>query len=180
MKRRDFAKLLGAGFGAALVPLQVSPVQAAFSSDTVWRAKLLAQSHNRCSPQMLMRHLKINADAARNLQNLLWRRGIVTASDAAGVARAVAPTNTAFLPQNAPANPSTLAKQAKVQPSEGPVRIAQKRSPKPERHQDETEQRVPARHRDPEQIPDDLVATHDGGGEDLIEELVSRQPRDIP
>ena len=74
-------------------------------------ATLLARSHNHCTTDMLQRHLKIPADMAAQVHDLLLHRNIIT-QPVNGISMATAPTNTHCVPKQA-LKPSNFIRKAK-------------------------------------------------------------------
>ncbi|MFK7834617.1 MAG: hypothetical protein AB8B60_00220 [Sulfitobacter sp.] len=97
MNRRQFNLSLAAGAAAFSAPLgvtaAVAPQTASVPAGTYAWAQLIARTQNRCSPAMLMRHLRLSPDAATALFNEMIRDGVLRAPGAAGMARAVQPIN---------------------------------------------------------------------------------------
>ena len=94
MKRRDFLSL-GAGSAiAVMAPLprlaMAAPVAQAPRHLYVW-AVSMARAGNPISEKTLGMALKLPADQARGLMARLVSRGVVSAPNAAGVARAIRP-----------------------------------------------------------------------------------------
>lgn len=76
-------------------------------------AKIIARSHNRCTTDMLIRHLRVPADMAARIQAQLLRQGVIT-SPVAGVSMASNPTNTACITNEAMKPTNLLQKAAQL------------------------------------------------------------------
>lgn len=165
MNRRHFTLGLGALFGVPKVPLGAVAVPFSGVAHHMKLASMISRAHNTCSPSFLMRHLKVDATIAGQLQRELIARNIITAPAANGISHAVQPMQISKLPQavsqNAPAS-HDLNNQLKEQLS------AAQESGEPKQSKAEAEDAVPASHRDADEIPCDLVTTRDGCGEDLV------------
>ncbi|MFK7874608.1 MAG: hypothetical protein AB8B71_02345 [Paracoccaceae bacterium] len=100
MKRRTFTLGLGAAVAAPTVPLaHILPTRAG-SGAQMKTAALLARAHNHCTLDMLMRHLKVPLQTAREIQTRLVQQGIITAP-IGGASMAVHPLNTYCVPKAA-------------------------------------------------------------------------------
>jgi len=94
MNRRSFTASLAALFAAPAVPAAASLAPAAASQSAAAHfatAKLLARAHNRCSPAMLQRLLRIEPALAAELNTMLVNRGVISAAGAHGTAMALDP-----------------------------------------------------------------------------------------
>ncbi len=97
MNRRSFTASLAALFAAPALPGVASLAPSAVSQSAVSHyetAKLLARAHNRCSPEMLQRLLRVDAAIARKLNAMLLKRGVISSAGARGALIAVEPLNT--------------------------------------------------------------------------------------
>ena len=97
MNRRSFTASLAALFAVPALPAGASLVPAAAPQTAVSHyttAKLLARAHNRCSPAMLQRLLRVDSAIATELNAMLLKRGVISAAGAQGVSMATAPLNT--------------------------------------------------------------------------------------
>lgn len=98
MNRRSFTFSLGALASAGSLParfaLAAAPAAPVGTSAQLATASLLARSHNRCSPAMLQRLMRVDEAMAAQLHQTLVRQGVVTATGANGVAMATKPLNT--------------------------------------------------------------------------------------
>lgn len=101
MNRRDFAKSISAAVAAPLIPAQ-SLFASALPSGTYKLGAMLARAHNSCSPAMLARHLKLDAQAASALYNSYLTDGIIAPAGRFGISRAINP----LAPHLAPAPPT--------------------------------------------------------------------------
>ena len=98
MQRRTFIQTL-----TALVATPALPVAAAPSAQITQhfaRAKLLARCHDRASPEMFARLMKLDGDTARGVYDMLADRRVI-ARGADGIARAINPLNTHCVPNEA-------------------------------------------------------------------------------
>ena len=110
MKRRSFL----AGLTALLAgPKPALSIGGGAQTTMLYeRASFLARAHNRCSIPMLMRHLKLDATAAAEMERVLIQRGVITVP-IGGVSLAAHPTNTHCLPLDAPKQSERLAQLRK-------------------------------------------------------------------
>ena len=74
----------------SLAPVSAAPTAASHYAT----AKLLARAHNRCSPAMLQRLLRVDSAIATELNGMLLKRGVISTVGAQGVSMATAPLNT--------------------------------------------------------------------------------------
>jgi len=97
MNRRTFTASLAALFAAPAIPAVASfaPATASQTAATHYAtAKLLARAHNRCSPAMLQRLLRVDSTIATELNGMLLQRGVISSAGAQGASMAVQPLNT--------------------------------------------------------------------------------------
>jgi hypothetical protein len=97
MNRRSFTASLAALFAVPALPAVASLAPAAATQTAVSHyatAKLLARAHNRCSPEMLQRLLRVDSVMAQELNAMLLKRGVISGAGAHGVSMAVEPLNT--------------------------------------------------------------------------------------
>ena len=97
MKRRFFTFRLAA---VPALPLAAATVPQAKSAQLA-TAKMLARAHNRCSPAMLARLMRINGGLAAELNAAVFRKSLITAAGADGASMAVSPINTNCIPKQA-------------------------------------------------------------------------------
>jgi hypothetical protein len=117
MNRRQFTLGLGAIAAAPSAPLAAVLPQSGASSAVLGHfklAKLIARSHNRCSNEMLMRHLKVGPKMAAEVQSLLLERGVISTPSLAGVSSAVNPMNLNCVPQQVAYKPDLATQAADV------------------------------------------------------------------
>jgi hypothetical protein len=116
MNRRQFSFGLGALAAAPSAPLAaILPQSGAVSSVALGHfnlAKVIAKSHNRCSSEMLMRHLKVGPEIAAEVQSLLLKKGVISQPSLAGISNAIDPTNLNFVPKPVAYKPEIVAKAA--------------------------------------------------------------------
>ncbi|WP_293443505.1 hypothetical protein [Planktotalea sp.] len=96
MNRRTFTASIAALFAAPAMPAagSLAPVSAAPTAASHYaNAKLLARAHNRCSPAMLQRLLRVDSAIATELNGMLLKRGVISTVGAQGVSMATAPLN---------------------------------------------------------------------------------------
>lgn len=95
MKRRDFLNLtLGTAVTAAVpipLPAKVAPAAIPAASPKYIWAVAMARAQNRVSVDLLQQSLKISAAEASGLMSRLVARGVVTAPNALGLAKATSP-----------------------------------------------------------------------------------------
>lgn len=109
MNRRFFLSALSAIAAAPALPAMAVPV----SSKQMVTAKIIARAHNRCTPGMLARHLKVSPEVAGRVQAQLLRQGVITAP-VSGVSLATNPTNTGCIPNEAMKPNNLLQKAAQL------------------------------------------------------------------
>ena len=105
MERRSFLAGLSALF---LAPRPTFVMAGGPSAELYAKAKFLARAHNKSSVPMLMRHLKVDAEIAAQINSMLFQRGVITAP-IGGTSLALHPTNTHALPLDAPKQMDRLA-----------------------------------------------------------------------
>lgn len=93
MNRRDFTKsLMALGLAPSLPASAMAvPAPAGYTPYMYGLGAHLARSSGRISPAILMQKLRLGSEAAHAMQAQMFRNGVVTASNAAGLARAVQP-----------------------------------------------------------------------------------------
>ncbi len=154
ISRRFFTVGLGGLAAAPAIPLgaaaQVAPTAAMTNHLQV--AKIIARAHNRCSKDFLMRHLRVDASVAGQVERLLLERGIITLPGANGVARAVNPIQPK-LPQSVTSTVKDAPKSFSDRMEkrlEKVKRLAADESNDPEDHEDQAEDTIPTSHADTE------------------------------
>ena len=101
MNGRFFLSALSAAAAAPALPAIAMPA----APHHLKVASIIARAHNRCTPEMLVRHLKVTPEVAGNIQAQLVRQGVITAP-VSGVSLATNPgnshciTNEALKPNN--------------------------------------------------------------------------------
>jgi hypothetical protein len=106
MNRRIFLSTLSALMAAPALPAMAVPI----APQHTITAKIIARSHNRCTTDMLVRHLRVPADMAARIQAQLLRQGIIT-PPVAGISMATNPSNTACITNEA-LKPTNLLQRA--------------------------------------------------------------------
>ena len=109
MNRRFFLSTLSALLAAPALPAMAAPI----AQRHMITATIIARSHNRCTTDMLMRHLKVPRDMANRIQTQLLRQGVIT-PPVAGVSLATNPTNTHCIPNEAMQPNNLLQKAARL------------------------------------------------------------------
>lgn len=115
MNRREFTFRLSALAAAPAlpVPAMASGFEASEKAKSIYKwAEVISRTHNKCSKDMLMRLLKVDASIANDLQHMLLNRGVITQA-VNGVSMAVKPLNTNCIPKQAlkPTNIKALAEK---------------------------------------------------------------------
>jgi hypothetical protein len=101
MKRRTFVSTLAALVATPALPTPTAlAVPADHISKHFAKAKLLARCHDRASPEMFVRLMKLDSKTAESLFNLLKERSVI-APGIDGIARAINPLNTHCVPNEA-------------------------------------------------------------------------------
>lgn len=106
MNRRIFLSTLSALMATPALPAMAAPI----APQHMITAKIIARSHNRCTTDMLVRHLRVPADMAARIQAQLLRQGIIT-PPVAGISMATNPSNTACITNEA-FKPTNLLQRA--------------------------------------------------------------------
>lgn len=95
MKRRSFLSGLGAVAALPVIPAPAMASAPAAISAAAYEyfdwAKMIVRAHNRCSPDMLQRLLKLDANLARQVQSALLKEGVISAPSVAGISHALDP-----------------------------------------------------------------------------------------
>lgn len=165
MNRRFFTFGLGALLGAPKVPLAgIAPMPAA-AAGHMKLATMISRAHDYCSPEFLMRHLKVDKSIATQVQQALIQNNVITAPSATGFSYAVDPMPLSRLSNSMPAQANDVVQKVKDKVKD---HLTAEESDKPDQGKDEADDTVPAGHRNPDEIPSDLVTADDGGGEDLV------------
>lgn len=100
MERRSFTFGLGALFAAPALPIAAAAPMSAAITEKFATAKLLARCHDRASPEMLKRLMRLDDETANGLFRLLKDRQVVAPS-LDGITRAVNPLNGNCVPTEA-------------------------------------------------------------------------------
>jgi hypothetical protein len=176
MNRRSFTFGLGALLGAPKVPLGsvvsgASKAVPAAAFDHFSTAKIVARAHNNCSPEFLMRHLRVDKTMAKHVERILIDRNVITLPNLKGISKAVNPIQThVFSHQIQKASiTSDLASNSSNMTEKLPEKLAAHERHEPDESQAQAEDTIPASHGDAEEVPSDLVTTCDGGSQDLVE-----------
>ena len=101
MQRRTFIQTLSALIATPALPAS-APMAAPATHITQHfaKAKLLARCHDRASPEMFARLMKLDTDTAQGVYRMLKDRSVI-ANGADGIARALNPLNTHCVPNEA-------------------------------------------------------------------------------
>ena len=101
MQRRTFIQTLTALMATPALPtVAATAAPSATITQHFARAKLLARCHDRASPEMFARLMKLDQDTARGVYRMLRSENVI-AKGADGIARAVNPLNTHCVPNEA-------------------------------------------------------------------------------
>ena len=164
MNRRFFTFGLGALLGAPKVSMAM-PAAPSVAGAHLKLATMLSRAHDSCSPEFLMRHLKVDRAMAARVQQALIQTNVITAPSASGVSYAVNPMQFSRLSNSMPVQTNGLVQEAKDRVSKA---LASREGHEPDDGEAQADDTVPASHRDTDEIPSDLVTAHDRGGEDLV------------
>lgn len=164
MNRRFFTFGLGALLGAPKISI-AAPAAPSIASAHMKLATMLSRAHDSCSPEFLMRHLKVDRAMAARVQQALIQSNVITAPSASGVSYAVNPMQFSRLSNSIPVQSNGLAQEAKGRVTKA---LAPREGGEPDDSETKAYDTVPASHRDTDEIPSDLVTAHDRGGEDLV------------
>jgi hypothetical protein len=164
MNRRFFTFGLGALLGVPKVPMASITTGAPVAAAHLKLATMLSRAHDSCSPEFLMRHLKVDKAVATQVQRALIQTKVITAPSASGVSYAVNPMHLSRLSNSFPAQPSGLVQQVKDKIMD---ELTSREGGEPDDRKAKTDDGIPTSHGHTDEIPRDLVATHDGRGQDL-------------
>lgn len=95
MNRREFTKGLAAAGLTAAAPMPAIASSAAAANTAkdsmyIW-ANFITRVHNKCSPEMLSRHLRLDAAHGARLYSQLLADGAISAPNAFGISKATEP-----------------------------------------------------------------------------------------
>ena len=99
MKRRTFISTLTALIAAPALPAGAAAPSSAITQHFA-RAKLLARCHDRASPEMFARLMKLDQNTAQGVYAMLKDRAVIERG-ADGITRALNPLNTNCVPNEA-------------------------------------------------------------------------------
>lgn len=99
MKRRTFLSTITALIAAPALPAGAVGANAGVAQHFV-RAKLLARCHDRASPEMFARLMRLDNETAQGVYTMLKERSVIT-SGSDGITRALNPLNTNCVPNEA-------------------------------------------------------------------------------
>lgn len=99
MKRRTFLSTLSAALAAPALPLSAAMPTTQITEHFA-RAKLLARCHDRASPEMFARLMKLDQQTAQGVFDMLKDRSVI-ARGMDGITRAMNPLNTHCVPNEA-------------------------------------------------------------------------------
>ena len=99
MKRGTFLASISALFATPAMPVAATAVPASVTQHFA-TAKLLARCHDRASPEMFARLMKLDTDTAKGVFNLLQDKGVI-GNGIDGITRAMNPLNTHCVPNEA-------------------------------------------------------------------------------
>lgn len=171
MNRRSFTFGLGALAAAPAVPIpslaKAMPAITPAALEYFDWAKMIVRAHNKCSPAMLQRLLKLEPTMALEVQSALLKEGVITMPGLNGMSEAVDPMYRDVF-RNAG---GTDISQADAAPEAKDPKLSTQEGSEPEENEDATDDPVPASHADAEELPGDLVASDDRSCEDIVEEL---------
>ena len=100
MKRRTFISTLAALAASPALPATATTAPATQITQHFAKAKLLARCHDRASPEMFARLMKLDEQTAKGVYAMLKDKNVI-ASGIDGVARALNPLNTQCVPNEA-------------------------------------------------------------------------------
>lgn len=166
MNRRQFSLGLGALFGAPKIPVAMPALFPAAALEHFNTAKLISRAHNKCSPEFLMRHLRVDAELAKSVETMLIKRNVITMPGLDGVSRAINPMDIPTLkadvpkPMNAPSSEQDGIKEKLLKQDN----LSLDQSTQPDTAQDHADDAIPASHRDTNEIPRDVITANDGRG----------------
>lgn len=164
MNRRFFTFGLGALLGAPKVSISV-PAKPTVAGAHLKLATMLSRAHDNCSPEFLMRHLKIDRAMAARVQQVLIQTNVIFPPSVTGVSFAVDPMPLSRLSNSVPVQTNELVQKFKDKVTD---ELSFGESGEPDDRKPEADDTVPASHRNTDEVPSDLVTAHDRGGEDLV------------
>ena len=100
MKRRTFISTLAALAATPALPATAAAAPATQITQHFAKAKLLARCHDRASPEMFARLMKLDQTTAKGVYTMLKDRNVI-ASGLDGISRAINPLNTHCVPNEA-------------------------------------------------------------------------------
>ena len=100
MKRRTFISTLAALAASPALPATTLAAPSTHLTQHFAKAKLLARCHDRASPEMFARLMKLDQDTAKGVYAMLKDKNVI-ASGIDGVTRALNPLNTQCVPNEA-------------------------------------------------------------------------------
>ena len=100
MKRRTFVTTLAALAATPALPATGTAASTTHITQHFAKAKLLARCHDRASPEMFARLMKLDETTAKGVYTMLKDRNVI-ASGIDGVTRALNPLNTQCVPNEA-------------------------------------------------------------------------------
>ncbi len=100
MKRRTFISTLAALAATPALPATAAAAPTTHITQHFAKAKLLARCHDRASPEMFARLMKLDETTAKGVYAMLKDRNVI-ASGMDGVTRALNPLNTHCVPNEA-------------------------------------------------------------------------------
>jgi hypothetical protein len=164
MNRRFFTFGLGALLGVPKVPLaSISPMPVV-ASGQLKLATMLSRAHDYCSPEFLMRHLKVDKLMAAQVHRALIQNNVITAPGATGFSYAVDPMPLSRLSNTMPVQANEMVQKVKDKVSD---QLASDEGGEPDNGEAQADDGIPPSHGDADEIPSDLVTADDGSGKDL-------------
>ena len=100
MKRRTFISTLAALAATPALPVTATAAPTTQITQHFARAKLLARCHDRASPEMFARLMKLDDQTAKGVYTMLKDRNVI-ANGIDGITRALNPLNTHCVPNEA-------------------------------------------------------------------------------
>ena len=165
MNRRFFTFGLGALLGAPKVPFAAVTGMPTAVTGHMKLATMLSHAHDYCSPEFLMRHLKVDMSTASHVQQALIQNNVITTPSATGFSYAVDPMRLSRLSNSVPVQSNDLLQKVKDKVSN---HLAAEEGGDPDDGKAQADDGIPASHGDTDEIPSDFITTRDGRGQDLI------------
>jgi hypothetical protein len=164
MNRRFFTFGLGALLGVPKVPLASKSLMPVLATGQLKLATMLSRAHDYCSPEFLMRHLKVDKVVATQVQQALIQSNVISAPSASGFSYAVNPMPLSRLSNSVPIQTKEIVQKVKEKVSD---HLTSEKCSEPDDGENQADDGIPSSHRYTDEVPSDFVTTRDGRSKDL-------------